>query len=102
MEAAVEVEVEAEEPAACGHAQRCGRNANNLQEVTTRNCFFHKKSPFFLASCVGYVFGQRLRVPPAPCHKNVFVAFFGNILARLVRKVNVFNFFVCFGYIFVI
>ena len=58
--------------AACGHAQSCGRNANNLQEVTTRNCFFHKKSPFFLASYVGYVFGAASSCPACPLPQKRF------------------------------
>ena len=61
--------------AACGHAQRCGRNANNLQEVTTRNCFFHKKSPFFLASCVGYVFGAASSCPACSLLQKRFCSF---------------------------
>ena len=61
--------------AACGHAQRCGRNANNLQEVTTRNCFFHKKSPFFLASRVGYVFGAASSCPACSLLQKRFCSF---------------------------
>ena len=38
--------------AACRHAQSSCRNTNDLQEVTTRNCLFHKKSPFSLFGCL--------------------------------------------------
>ena len=61
--------------AACGHAQSCGRNANNLQEVTTRNCFFHKKSPFFLASYVRSVFGAASSYPACSSPQKRFCSF---------------------------